>query len=65
MHAVYKQLYVDRDVERTLVCTPRMNLIDRSLNLPKRKSENIALFIPYAVKSRGMTSKESDCVGEY
>jgi hypothetical protein len=41
--------FVDRDVARTLVCAPRMNIIDRFLNFPKRKLENITVFFVYAV----------------
>jgi len=58
---INKQPFVDRDVDRTVVCSPRTNLTDRSLNFPKRKLENITVFFLYAVKRRGMTSKESDC----
>jgi hypothetical protein len=63
MHEVYanQQTFVDRDVARTLVCAPRMNIIDRSVNFSTRKLENIMVFLMYTVKRRGMTSKESDC----
>jgi hypothetical protein len=39
MHELHinKQPFVDRDVDRTLVSTPRMNLID-FLKLPKTKT---------------------------
>jgi len=43
---------VDRDVDRTPVCTPRTNLIDCSLNFPKRKLVNITVFFLYAVKKK-------------